>query len=72
MSELSEFDDIRDRLNIMNQMIVEALEKYQKVIQILDKNNEKVAVTRFRTSSKHLASWLAVIDKFKNYLILYA
>jgi hypothetical protein len=66
LGELSGFEDIQNRLNVMNQMIGEALEKYQKVIQVLDKNNEKVAVTRIRTASKHLASWLSAIDKFKN------
>lgn len=66
LGEFSGIESIQERLSTMNNMIEEALEKYQMVIQVLDKQNEKETVTRIRTASKHLVSWLSAIDKFKN------
>ena len=70
MGDFSSIENIQERLILINLLIEDALEKYQKVIQVLDKKNEKEAVTRIRTASKHLVTWLSAIDKFKNQSVI--
>lgn len=70
LGDFSSIDNIQERLILINLLIEDALEKYQKVIQVLDKKNEKEAVTRIRTASKHLVTWLSAIDKFKNQSVI--
>lgn len=70
LDEFSSIRNIQKRLTFINHLIEDALEKYQKVIQVLDKKNEKEAVTRIRTASKHLVTWLSAIDKFKNQSVI--
>ena len=64
-------DDITGRIDVMRAMINEALAKYKKVINRLDSMGEREASNRIKLTSKHLITWLAAIDIFKeNSMIL--
>lgn len=64
-------DDISERINIMRNLIIEALALYKKAINELDIRDEREASNRIKSASKHLVTWLAAIDIFKaNSIIL--
>lgn len=65
-----DIEDISDKIELMSSMIENSLSMYQTVIQVLDSRNEKEAVSRIRTASKHLVTWLAAIDKFKTQALI--
>lgn len=71
LSEFEEIESLEERLAIMTSMIENAIKSYQKVINTLDSQQEKEAVNRIRTASKHLISWLTAIDKFKNQSLIF-
>ncbi len=58
--------DLYKRINVMKQMITNANTIYKKVIDQLEEDGEKEAVSRIRTVSKHLVTWSDAIDIFKS------
>lgn len=70
IQNFEDIEDINEKIELMNSMIENALSMYQTVIQTLDSRNEKEAVSRIRTASKHLGTWLAAIDKFKTQALI--
>lgn len=66
LEDMENLDDISSRIKLMESTIQNAIELYKKVIDALEKNEEKTAATRIRSTSKHLITWLDAIEVFKS------
>ncbi|MBC1585696.1 hypothetical protein HB917_10850 [Listeria seeligeri] len=66
LGRMEKAGDISSRINFMRELIKNAIELYKKVIVLLERNEEKEAATRIKSTSKHLVTWLDAIDVFKS------
>lgn len=66
LGRMEKAGDISSRINFMRELIKNAIELYKKVIVLLERNEEKEAATRIKSTSKLLVTWLDAIDVFKS------
>lgn len=68
--EISQYDDLKNRVNIVRKKIIEGISIYQLAIENLESKSQVEAAKRLKTNSKHLHSWLNAIDIFKSTISL--
>ncbi|WP_195932104.1 hypothetical protein [Turicibacter sanguinis] len=62
--------DIVNNIEIMKVLINEALQIYRKAIDKLNEEDERIALNRIKSSSKHLTTWLLGIEVFKSNVMI--
>ncbi|HFI0081522.1 TPA: hypothetical protein ACGOYK_001672 [Streptococcus suis] len=63
--EFSSVENLPERIELMKEKIKDANTLYRVAIDFLE-DEDKVAATRLKNSSKHLATWLSAIEIFKS------
>jgi hypothetical protein len=69
--KLNECGSLNNRINYVKELIENAVIQYEDICTELNKKEEKIALSRIKSISKHLYSWQIAIDLFvKNEMII--